>query len=349
MKCKGTKRLKRSLTSVMLKRQTSAGGASSSAKRFFLRYGVKAAIMVAGAAVAAGTLYRPLFAPETRPLGQVIRSPAFGIPTPSATSLAASAKGAAFTAGLEHERVQYWIQRLAGDGGGALHEMLGGMGKYASMISSKLEARQMPSDLTYLAAIESEFKPTARSHVGAVGLWQFMAGTARGFGLVVHGKTDQRKDPAKETDAALTYLSSLHEELGSWYLAAAAYNAGEGAVKRALNSVLGKSSGTDEDFFKIASVLPKETQDYVPKLIATAQLANDPSQFGVALQGLPKPTAAPLPPVAAQPVARVQPVKPVAQASHGSSAHRLSKRAHHIALRTSRSAPQRRRTRSKKA
>ena len=152
---------------------------------------------------------------------------------------------------------------------------------YDTMISQKLAARQMPRELLYLAMIESEFKPTARSPVAAVGLWQFMAGTARQFGLAVGRGGDERKDPAKETDAALAYLSQLHDRFGSWYLAAAAYNAGPGAVATALRRVMGKTSGSDADFYRIAARLPAETRNYVPKLIAAARIGKRPSTYGI--------------------------------------------------------------------
>src|SRR5207342_2635009 len=103
-------------------------------------------------------------------------------------------------------------------------------------------------DLIYLAMIESEFNPNAKSPVRAVGMWQFMSATARQFGLKVRGGVDERKDPARATDAALEYLSKLHDRFGSWYLAAAAYNSGEGTVLKALRRVTGQSVGTDEDF-----------------------------------------------------------------------------------------------------
>jgi membrane-bound lytic murein transglycosylase D len=135
--------------------------------------------------------------------------------------------------------------------------------------------------------IESEFNPTAKSPVKATGLWQFMAATARQYGLTVRGSTDERNDPARSTDAALKYLSKLHDRFGSWYLAAAAYNAGEGTVSRALNRELGKSQGTDEDFFRIIHALPKETQNYVPKLIATTHVAADPAAFGLVVPDRP--------------------------------------------------------------
>ncbi len=143
---------------------------------------------------------------------------------------------------------------------------------YSDMISRKLTERHMPQELYYLAMIESEFKPTAKSRVSAVGLWQFMASTARHLGLSVGRHVDERTSPAKSTDAALTYLSQLHDQFGSWYLAAAAYNAGPGTVSRALKRVTGRTTGTDADFYRIAPRLPKETRDYVPKLIAAARV-----------------------------------------------------------------------------
>jgi membrane-bound lytic murein transglycosylase D len=155
------------------------------------------------------------------------------------------------------------------------------MDKYASMINAKLDAKQMPRELIYLALIESNFNPNAKSKVGAVGMWQFMSATARQLGLTVKGKTDERKNPAEATDAALTYLSSLHDRFGSWYLAAAAYNSGAGTVSKALKKVTGKTTGTDEDFFRILSSLPRETQDYVPKLIASARVGSNPAQYGL--------------------------------------------------------------------
>jgi membrane-bound lytic murein transglycosylase D len=155
------------------------------------------------------------------------------------------------------------------------------MDKYAEMITKKLEAKDMPKDLVYLALIESDFNPNAKSRVAAVGMWQFMKPTAKQYGLAVGRKVDERRNPARSTDAAIKYLSSLHDRLGSWYLAAAAYNSGEGTVRKALRKVTGKTEGTDADFFRIMSVLPKETQDYVPKLIAAARVGNAPGKYGL--------------------------------------------------------------------
>jgi membrane-bound lytic murein transglycosylase D len=178
-------------------------------------------------------------------------------------------------------RVTSWVHRLSTSLKGDLEQSLGRMNKYAGMITNKLDDRGMPHDLIYLAMIESRFEPTARSRASAVGLWQFMASTARRFGLQVGRGVDQRKSPAASTDAALSYLATLHRRFGSWYLAAAAYNSGEGTVQRALKKVTGRTTGTDADFFKILPALPRETRDYVPKLIATATIASDPESYGV--------------------------------------------------------------------
>jgi membrane-bound lytic murein transglycosylase D len=138
----------------------------------------------------------------------------------------------------------------------------------------------MPQSLAYLAMIESGFNPQARSPVHASGLWQFMGPTAKQYGLTVNRRMDERNNPSRSTDAALKYLSSLHDRLGSWYLAAAAYNSGEGTVLKALRSVTGRTRGTDADYYRISHRLPQETRDYVPKMIAAARIGANPSKYG---------------------------------------------------------------------
>jgi membrane-bound lytic murein transglycosylase D len=185
---------------------------------------------------------------------------------------------------VQHPQVQKWVDRLTTSLKSDYQSSLVRKDKYEAMISSKLAARQMPQELIYLALIESNFNPNAKSHAKAVGLWQFMSGTARQFGLTVRGRVDERRDPVRATDAALTYLSSLYDRFGSWYLAAAAYNSGAGTVSRALRNVTGKKVGTDEDFFRIMPNLPRETQDYVPKLIASARVGQAPERYGLMVQ-----------------------------------------------------------------
>jgi membrane-bound lytic murein transglycosylase D len=182
---------------------------------------------------------------------------------------------------LDHARINKWVQRFSTSLKGDFQQSLDRMDKYSGMITAKLDERRMPRELIYLAMIESNFNPTAKSPVKAVGMWQFMSATARQFGLTVGRSVDERKDPAKATDAALTYLAKLHDRFGSWYLAAAAYNSGQGTVSKALRKVTGKTTGTDEDFFRILSSLPKETQEYVPKLIASAKVGSDPARYGL--------------------------------------------------------------------
>ena len=224
-------------------------------------------------ATSSGEVVATVAAGTRKPLGMLADSTLTPlVPVPSVAS---------FDTDIEHPRVQKWVDRLSTTLKHDFSASMTRMDKYASMITAKLDARQMPRELIYLAMIESNFNPNARSRVGAVGMWQFMSATARQFGLTVKGRTDERKDPTEATDAALTYLSQLHNRFGSWYLAAAAYNSGAGTVSKALKKVTGKTQGTDEDFFRILSSLPRETQDYVPKLIASARVGSTLEKTGL--------------------------------------------------------------------
>lgn len=159
-------------------------------------------------------------------------------------------------------------------------------GRYEGMIRGKLRERGMPEDLLYLSMIESGFNPTARSHASAVGLWQFIEGTAERYDLRVDGYVDERRHPEKSTDAALDYLQDLHRQFGSWYLAAAAYNTGEGRVARVMRQVTGKERGKDADFWRIRGRLPRETREYVPLMVAAALIGKEPAKYG--LGGVPR-------------------------------------------------------------
>ncbi|MGI9140411.1 MAG: lytic transglycosylase domain-containing protein [Gemmatimonadaceae bacterium] len=152
--------------------------------------------------------------------------------------------------------------------------------KYEEMISAKLAEKNMPQDLIYMAMIESGFNPKAYSHAHAGGLWQFISETGQRYGLTVNKQVDERNHPDKATDAALAYLTDLHDRFGSWYLAAAAYNTGENRVGRIMREVTGKERGTDADFYRIASRLPRETRDYVPMMIAAARISKEPAKYG---------------------------------------------------------------------
>jgi len=181
---------------------------------------------------------------------------------------------------LEHDRVDSWVKRFTTSQRGSFATYLKRKSKYEDMITRKLADRDMPQGLIYLAMIESGFNPTAKSPVKASGLWQFMGPTAKEYGLTVSRKVDERNNPARSTDAALRYLDKLHDRFGSWYLAAAAYNTGQGRVARIMKQETGKTRGTDEDYYRISHRLSQETRDYVPKMIAAARIGTDPERYG---------------------------------------------------------------------
>ena len=265
-------------------------------RRALLRWSPQAGLIVVATLVAMESVMHP-HAPAARPFvpAQVASaiSPLSAAPRlPFVSSLISSARtdtsSPAATpppwelANLASPRVDGWVKRFTTTQRDEFGASLGRRPQFASMIAAKLAERRMPQELVYLAMIESEFKPRARSRVAAVGLWQFMSGTARMFGLRVGHGMDDRVDPAQETDAALAYLGELFTRFGSWYLAAAAYNAGEGAVSRALRRTTGGTTGTDADFYRIAPHLPAETRDYVPKIIAAARIGKNPASYGFA-------------------------------------------------------------------
>jgi len=131
------------------------------------------------------------------------------------------------------------------------------------MMDEMLSKYQLPSDLKYLAVVESELKSSARSRVGAVGYWQLMPETAQLLGLKVTSKYDERKHLYKSTRAAAIYLRDLHREFGDWLLVLAAYNSGPGPVYKAI-----RKSGS-RDFWKLQAYLPAETRSHVKNIIAT--------------------------------------------------------------------------------
>ena len=242
---------------------------------------------VVAAVAAAGVLMHgdtPADVPVSPPVATYVTAAASRIASvarpASPDASASTSSGAAALAKIGNPRVDSWITRFTTDLRSTFAADLDRMAHYSDMIVGKLDDRDMPRDLIYLALIESDFNPHAKSHAKASGMWQFMSATARRFGLTVKGKVDERTDPAKSTDAALTYLAQLKDRLGSWYLAAAAYNSGEGTVLHALKKVTGKTKGTDADFYRIASKLPKETREYVPKLVAAARIGANPARYG---------------------------------------------------------------------
>jgi membrane-bound lytic murein transglycosylase D len=190
-------------------------------------------------------------------------------------------------ANLPHERVDHWIEEFStGAKRDEIASYLARMPMYAPMISEKLRARGMPQDLVYLAMIESGFNPQAHSTAGAAGMWQLVPDTARRHGLRVDDSVDERHDPEASTDAALDYLSKLYARFGSWYLAVAAYNSGENRVGRIMVETTGSERGSDADYYRIWDLLPGETRDFIPAMIAAAHIGKDPERYG-----FPSPTS----------------------------------------------------------
>lgn len=139
---------------------------------------------------------------------------------------------------------------------------------YFPIFEHYLHINDLPDELKYLSIVESNLNPTANSYVGASGLWQFMKGTGRDYGLKIDSYIDERNDVIKSTEAAFRYLSSLHRRYKDWTLALAAYNCGPGRINRAI-----RQSGS-MDFWKLRSYLPTETQNYIPAFIAAVYMMN---------------------------------------------------------------------------
>jgi len=138
---------------------------------------------------------------------------------------------------------------------------------YFPMFEAALKRHNMPTDLKYLTIVESGINPKAKSHVGALGMWQFMPATGKSFGLDYDYYTDERMDPYKATEAACRFLSSLYRMFGDWEMALAAYNCGPGNVRRAI-----RKSGYKKTFWEVYRYLPRETRSYVPQFMAVSYL-----------------------------------------------------------------------------
>lgn len=175
-----------------------------------------------------------------------------------------------------HPRVEKWLEAFQTTRRAEFVHLLEKKERFDDIITSKLRARGMPDELVYIPMIESEYSPWAVSHVSAVGLWQFMSPTAMQYGLRVDPFVDERRDPVRATEAALDYLGYLHNRFGgSWYLAAAAFNAGPGRVERVLRRHAAGKEWNDALFWEIVDYLPRETREYIPKMIAVMRLANE--------------------------------------------------------------------------
>ena len=255
-------------------------------KKRSVRFGgaVVAALVVAGAfgsaplsPVAAQSAVRDSMAVDTAVIAAIAAGPVWDIDVHSYET---------------HERVQHFIGLFSGKVREEFEKSLQRQSRYGALIRQKLRDGGLPEDMTYLALIESWYDPNAFSKAAAVGIWQFMAGTARGVGLRVDWWADERRDPVRSTEGAVRLLSGLRTQFGSLYLAAAAYDGGDGRVSRGLVRYAGRLDGVEgEDrFFSLAETkfLRPETRDYVPKIIAAALVGKEPARYGVKIDSVPE-------------------------------------------------------------
>ena len=172
--------------------------------------------------------------------------------------------------------VQYFLDRFTGSRREVVETWMNRSGRYLGMIRETLRGQGLPLDLAFTAMIESGYDPLAVSRAGAKGLWQFMAKTARRYGLRVDQWVDERLDPERSTVAAAAHLRDLYTQFGSWTLAQAAYNAGELTVARAI-----RATGSS-DFWVLnrTKFLRRETKDFVPAIQAATIIGRNPDQYG---------------------------------------------------------------------
>jgi len=174
---------------------------------------------------------------------------------------------------VTNKKVEQFIRFFQSKGRKQFKLYLTRYAKYSDMIYEILDDHNLPEELIYLAMIESGLNPKAYSRANASGMWQFIYGTGKLYGLDRNWYYDERRDPVKATNAACQYLSDLYDEFDNWYLALAAYNSGSGRISRAQR--LHQTS----DFWQLYS-LPRETRNYVPFFLAAAIIGKDPQKYG---------------------------------------------------------------------
>ncbi len=160
----------------------------------------------------------------------------------------------------------------------AVSVMLGSANFYMPIFEEALERYGLPLELKYLPVIESALRPTATSRMGAAGLWQFMIGTGKRYGLEISTLVDERRDPIKSSEAAAHYLSDLYQMFGDWGLAIAAYNCGEANIQKAL---IRSGNQDGADYWDVYNRLPHETRGYVPAFIAANYIMNYYCEHGI--------------------------------------------------------------------
>lgn len=178
------------------------------------------------------------------------------------------------------EEVQRWVRFWETAPRRWFPDYLDRMTWFEGMVDATLDRHGLPWSLRYLPVIESGYSPSAVSSAEAVGLWQFMAPTARQLGVEVTRYVDDRRDPFVSTAAAAEFLVALREEFGSWFLALAAYNAGPERIRGILQRYAPDEEMTDDLYWAIRTALPEETRDFVPNLFGAIIVASDPAAHG---------------------------------------------------------------------
>ena len=175
-----------------------------------------------------------------------------------------------------NSRVKYWISYFQTTGRNWYIKWLERSSRYLPILQKTLKRHELPQDLAYIAMIESGFSSQASSSAKAVGPWQFIRETGARYGLKVSWWLDERRDFQKSTDAAAKYLKTMYNMFHNWYLVAAGYNTGENRIKRVI------AKHNTKNFWKMArnKALERETEDYVPKLIAALLIAKAPQMYG---------------------------------------------------------------------
>ncbi len=230
----------------------------------------------------------PVPAFETIVEATVVSRPGFNLAASESSSVTSGQPALAVTHYpiVTNSQVGFFINRFTRERREVVGTWLDRSGHFLSMIRETLRKHGLPEELAFTAMIESGFNPVATSRAGARGLWQFMAATAKRYGLRVDQWVDERLDPEKSTVAAATYLRDLYNLFGSWFLAQAAYNAGEATIARAI-----RATGSS-DFWTLArtELLHQETKEFVPRILAATQIGREPDRFGFELTPSSPPT-----------------------------------------------------------
>lgn len=179
---------------------------------------------------------------------------------------------------IYNEKIKYFLEKYISQNYNPYMSKLQGLAQYYFPIFEPILAQNnLPDEVKYLSVVESSLDPHLVSTSGAVGLWQFMFATAKGYNLLMDGQIDERKDPHVASHAASRYFLEAYAEFDDWLLALASYNCGRGAVRRAIQ----RSGLVNPDYWALSPFLPQETQNYIPKFIAMTYAFKYAKEYGI--------------------------------------------------------------------